>query len=130
MPWWATDRSRGASLEVETDGKYMSAVVTLAKAELGIVFASIACIVVMRLLTAQINLVGLMSTSVDQPVSPERAQLLVATLGAAGYLLLSTGNPHAQGITFPSAWFVLLFGGSHLTYLIAKYIRPGATASD
>jgi hypothetical protein len=106
----------------------MNAAASFARAELVIIFGALLCLVVMRMLTGRINLDGLLSAEPGQRVSPERAQLLVATLGAAGYLLLSIASPTEQGITFPSGWLVLLFGGSQGVYLLTKYLRPATTA--
>jgi hypothetical protein len=102
----------------------VNAAATVARIELGVVFATILCLVVVRMLTGRINVDGLLAQQPGMPVSPERAQLLVATLGAAGYLLLSTIQARAEVITFPSEGLIVLFGGSHLTYLITKYLRP------
>lgn len=102
----------------------MEAVVTVAKLELVAIFFAILAIVAIRLLSGRIAVAGLLAAGPGRPVSPERVQLLLATLGAAGYLLLSIGSPKSREMVLPSEWLLLLFGGSHATYLITKYLRP------
>jgi hypothetical protein len=101
----------------------LHAAATVAKAEIAIVFAALFGMVVLRMLTGRINLDGLLAAGPGMRVSPERAQLLVASLGAAGYLLLSLGSTQAPAISFPSGWLIFLFGGSQATYLAMKYRR-------
>jgi hypothetical protein len=87
---------------------------------LGLLFALFA-VVVSQVLTGHINMHGLlMRKEGDRSFSPERVQVLIATLAAGfGYLLQVLKDPtHFPEI--PSSWLVL-FGGSHALYLGRRF---------
>jgi hypothetical protein len=90
--------------------------------EVSIFFSLVLMIVAMRLLTGAITLTGLLASDLEGGVSGERIQLLVATFGAAGYLLLSTSRADAR-IELPSSLVLLLFGSSQGIYLLTKLRR-------
>jgi len=96
--------------------------------ELGLFLFALSAILAAQLLTGQINTTRLLHGRIRQRkpgedlyVSPERIQLLIFTLGAAFYYLVTVvENPHPG--TFPpvpDAWLALL-GGSNAIYLTGK----------
>ncbi len=107
----------------------MNAVVFFAKLELVVIMAAIGAYVGLGILTRRIHVRGLLAARPGQPVSPERVQALLLSVGAVGYLFLSLGAHTAQGLTFPSQGLLALFGGSQAAYLITKYMRPRAASS-
>lgn len=73
--------------------------------------------VVVQLLTGQINLTGLLiKKEGDRSFSPERVQLLLATLAVASQYLLQVLKDPTQLPQVPNSW-LLLYGGSHALYL-------------
>ncbi len=87
---------------------------------LGLLFAFFA-VIVSQALTGHINMRGLlMKKEGNRSFSPERVQLLLATLAAAfGYLSQVAKDPtHFPDI--PQSWLVL-FGGSHALYLGRRF---------
>ncbi len=78
-------------------------------------------VVVVQLLTGQINLTGLLiKKEGDRSFSPERVQLLLATLAAASqYLSLVLKDP-TRLPQVPNSW-LLLYGSSHALYLGRRF---------
>ena len=76
-----------------------------------------------RLLTRAINLDGLLRTGRDAPVSPERVQLLVATI-AVSFRFLATAM-HGTGNRLPEVDAATLsaFGASSGVYAAVKALR-------
>jgi len=106
----------------------MPLLVELTKWEIGIFVLALGASIGIKLLTGEINTKGLLfgritgrPTGQDEYFSPERLQLLIATLGAAFYyltLVLTNPNPG----TFPEVpqtWPAIL-GGSNALYLGGK----------
>jgi hypothetical protein len=78
-------------------------------------------VVVVQLLTGQINLTGLlMKKEGDRSFSPERVQLLLATLAAASQYLSQVLKDPTQLPQVPNSW-LLLYGGSHALYLGRRF---------
>lgn len=75
-------------------------------------------VVVLRLLTGDINARGLlMKKEGDRSFSPERVQLLLATFAAASQYLAQVLKDHPTHLPdVPNNWLLLL-GGSHALYL-------------
>lgn len=75
-----------------------------------------------RLLTGSINTSGLLSDKTTGEVSPERIQLLVTTLGAAGLALIraNSGGASAGHVTLVPVSYLALLGGSQAFYLWRK----------
>jgi len=101
-----------------------------AKLELVVLLSTLLAIVIFRLVTGQIATRGLMARGPGGVVSEERAQLLVATLGAAGYLLISLPKSAPYQMALSSTWLLLLLGGSNGAYLITKYLSGVPRVSD
>jgi len=85
---------------------------------------SLFAIIVIRLLTGDINSRGVLRTKSptgEDSISPARVQLLVFTLATAGTYLGWALEARGTGIMpkVPEAWLVTL-GGSHLFYLGSK----------
>jgi hypothetical protein len=87
---------------------------------LGLLFAFLT-VVAFQSLTGHINLRGLlMKKEGDRSFSPERVQLLLATLAAAfGYLSQVAKDP-TRFPDIPQSWLIL-FGGSHALYLGRRF---------
>lgn len=78
-------------------------------------------VVVVQLLTGQINLSGLLiKKEGDRSFSPERVQLLLATLAAASQYLSQVLNDPTQLPEVPNSWLAL-YGGSHALYLGRRF---------
>ena len=88
-------------------------------------------IVVVQLLTGQISLTGLlMKKEGDRSFSPERVQLLLATLAAASQYLSQVLKDPSQMPRVPNSW-LLLYGGSHALYLGRRlYLTQSAKQKD
>lgn len=83
---------------------------------LGLLFVVFA-VVASQLLTGHINMRGLlMKKEGDRAFSPERVQLLLATLAAAFQYLSEVLKDPTRFPEIPRSW-LLLFGGSHALYL-------------
>ena len=97
---------------------------------LGFLFALFG-IVVAQLLTGQINARGLlMRKEGDRSFSPERVQLLLATLAVAFQYLSRTLKDPTQLPQVPQSW-LLLFGGSHALYIGRRfYLNRPAKPKD
>ena len=108
----------------------MPLLVTLIKWEIQAFVLVLAGLIVIKLLTGEINTIGLLygrissratDTRGNQYFSPERVQLLLFTIGAGFYylqLVLNNPNPGAlPGI--PEAWLGVV-GGSNVIYLAGK----------
>lgn len=92
--------------------------------EILIFLVALAATIVFQLMTGQINTDGLLRTKLGDArgkLSPERVQLLVATLGAAMYYVLQVStNPNSGTLPdVPQTWPAML-GGSNLLYLGGK----------
>ncbi|WP_212733100.1 hypothetical protein [Terriglobus roseus] len=76
-----------------------------------------------RALTGRLVTSGLLSDRLNGSTSPERVQLLIATLAIAGHYLRDA--IHGNGTTLPSVNItsLLLFGGSSGIYAAVKYAR-------
>ncbi len=99
--------------------------------EVGFFLLALFAIVAVQILTGQISTKGLlMKKEADRSFSPERVQLLLATLAAAfAYLAQVLKDP----THFPqvSQNWLLLFGGSHAFYLGRRfYLRRPAQPKD
>jgi hypothetical protein len=78
-------------------------------------------IVAWRLLTGGINTHGLFDTGPQGTFSPARVQVLLTTLGGAGwYLGLVMSNQDQSHMPDVPNALLLLMGASHVTYLAAK----------
>ena len=78
-------------------------------------------IVVVQLLTGQISLTRLlMKKEGDRSFSPERVQLLLATLATASQYLSQVLKDPSQLPRVPNSW-LLLYGGSHALYLGRRF---------
>ena len=99
----------------------MDQVATLIGWEVEIFLLATFAIVVGLMLTGGINTRGLLGQNADHTsASPERVQLLLATLAAAyGYLSQLLKNP-TQFPDVPRDWLLLL-GGSHTFFLGRKF---------
>jgi hypothetical protein len=100
----------------------------LLKWEIELFILALVGLIVMKLLSGDINTYGLLYGRIsarkrgqDQYFSPERVQLLLFTLGAGFYYLtLVLDNPHHGTLPdIPQAWPGLL-GGSNALYLSGK----------
>ncbi len=80
-------------------------------------------IVLFQMLTRRINLRRLLAAKgQDNPISPERVQLLVFTLaGALGYFL-QVAKDHTAFPDVPPQ-LLLILGGSNVLYLTSKWYR-------
>jgi hypothetical protein len=89
--------------------------------EAAVFVAALVLLVSYRLVTGEINTIGLLSDKWTREFSPARLQLLVATVLAAGYWFLKVLNP-AAGNQLPDVPqdLLLLLGGSHTLYLGSK----------
>jgi len=88
-------------------------------------------VVVVQLLTRQINLTGLfMKKEGDRSFSPERVQLLLATLAAASQYVSQVLKDPTQLPQVPNSW-LLLYGGSHVLYLGRRfYVSQSSKQKD
>jgi hypothetical protein len=78
-------------------------------------------VVVVQLLTGQINLSGLLAKKEgDGSFSPERVQLLLATLATASQYLSKVLQDPTQLPQVPNSW-LLLYGSSHALYLGRRF---------
>ena len=87
-------------------------------------FAGLTALIGYRMLTRQINLSGLLNDGVNQDqVSPERVQLLVATLGVSAQFIGSA--LHGSGTSLPhvSVSTLAVFGASGTIYTAVKGLR-------
>ena len=89
-----------------------------------------AALIVYRLLTGQIRSNGLLRTgSSEHVVEPERVQLFIGSIAAAGlyvgYVLNAAADSAKPLTALPDipTEAVLLMGGSNLLYLGGKYVR-------
>jgi len=84
-------------------------------------------IVAAQLLTGQINSNGLlMRKEGDRSFSPERVQLLLATLASAFQFLSQVLKNPTQFPQVPPGW-LLLFGGSHAIYIGRRFYLSRST---
>jgi hypothetical protein len=90
-----------------------------------LVFASM---VFYRLLTGDIATRGLLCELGAGAVSPERVQMLVATMVAlSSYVTLTLSTDDPTTLPTPPVWVIALLGGSQSLYLAGKWFRrPGA----
>jgi hypothetical protein len=95
----------------------MADIFTLIRWEgLGLLFALFG-VVAIQTLTGQISTAGLlMKKEGDRSFSPERVQLLIATLASAFQYLTQLAKDPTHFPQVPASW-LLLFGGSHSLYL-------------
>jgi hypothetical protein len=82
---------------------------------LGLVIA----VITFQVLTGRINTSGLLADS-SGPISPVKAQLLLATLGVAGSCLIDPGHISLVDPTVAGT----IAGGSNALYLVRKYLNP------
>ncbi len=84
-------------------------------------------IVFVQLLTGQINTRGLLHRKEgDRSFSPERVQLLLATMAAAFQYLSQVLKDPTHFPQVPESW-LLLFGGSHALYLARRFYLTRTT---
>jgi hypothetical protein len=99
----------------------------LVKWEIGILLIALAGIIVVQMLTGQIDISGLLRDKTrkkpgqNDSFSPARLQLFIFTLGSAFYYFSQVlNNPSLnQFPPLPQSWPAIL-GGSHLFYLGGK----------
>jgi len=94
---------------------------------------ALGAIVFMRLLNGSIRTDGLLSTQLGGGVSPERVQLLIASLiAAAVYAADSLSNPPIAGEPLRDVPDALLtaMAGSQLVYLGGKMMRQIKSGDD
>ena len=106
----------------------MPLLVQFIKWEIQIFLFALAALMAVKLLSGEMNTRGLLHGQItrrkkiqDRYFSPERAQLLIFTIGAAFYYLtLVLNNPHPGTFPeIPQSWPQLL-GGSNAIYLGGK----------
>lgn len=91
--------------------------------------AAIAFLVLYRMLSGGIRLDGLLASAPNGPVSPERMQLMIASMIAVGGYVLTTFAAMENSTQSLSALpdvpteLIVLFGGSQTFYLMGKFIR-------
>jgi hypothetical protein len=96
-----------------------------------LVLMLLAAVVVFNLLRGKINTVGLVRTSTDGSVDPERVLLMIATvMFAFGYLSfgLSSGAPDGSLPDLPDE-IITALGGSNLLYLSGKIFKRSKIVS-
>jgi hypothetical protein len=90
---------------------------------LGLLGATIAY----RLLTRKINLGGLLSSKDDRSgASPERVQMLLATLTVSGKYLSEVLQSHGGSLPDIAPQWLYTMGGSGAIYALAKTLRTFA----
>jgi uncharacterized membrane protein len=89
-------------------------------ASVGLFMAVLSALVAYKMLTGEINTVGLLSDKQTHEFSPARLQLLIATLFAGGYWFLKVLEPGTTQVPDVPQDLLLLFGGSHTLYLGSK----------
>jgi hypothetical protein len=93
---------------------------------LGLLFAFFA-VVASQVLTRQINTRGLlMRKEGDRAFSPERVQLVLATLAVAFQYLSQVLKDPRHFPDVPQSW-LLLFGGSHALYIGRRFYLRRST---
>jgi hypothetical protein len=104
-----------------TSGEALNAQSTVLTVEAAIFLFVLVGLVSYKLLTGEINNVGLLSDKTTQQMSPARVQLLMTTLLGVGYFCLSLFDPKNAGkLPDVPQEFLLLLGGSHSLYLGSK----------
>jgi len=95
----------------------MADILTILRWEaLGLLFALFGVLAI-QVLTGQVSTSGLfMRKEGNRSFSPERVQLLLATLAASFQFLSQVAKDPSQLPQIPASW-LLLFGGSHSLYL-------------
>ena len=103
----------------------MSTVVSVVEYEVWGLLGALLALVTFRILTGAIHTHGLFNDKSTGEFSPERVQLMVFTLVAAGYFLTGFGEMReTHRLAVDSKEVILLFGGSHGVYLFRKYRQP------
>ncbi len=102
----------------------MDLLARIARAEVALILALLLAVVVYQCLVGRIRLAGILRDKTTNTFDPSRLQLLVLTLIVAGFLMLQLGHSRTE-LALPSNILLLLYGGSHGTYLVRKYLsRP------
>ena len=101
----------------------MGVLTNVLRVEIEVLLASLAIIIVYKMLTGRINLHGLLSGEDGNP-SAARVQLLVATLVAAFAYLSQVIDQPGEFPAVPT-WLLLGLGGSQIVYLWSKAQKGG-----
>ena len=100
----------------------MNTLATVLKYELLVLLTALAALLAYRMITQQINVTGLlMDKTSGRAISPGRIQMLIVTLGIAGYYLMLVVDSKNKGQLpeLPNEYIVAL-GGSHSMFLLGK----------
>ena len=100
----------------------MNTLATVLKYELLVLLTALAALLAYRMITQQINVTGLlMDKTSGRAISPARIQMLIVTLGIAGYYLMMVVDAKNKGQLpeLPNEYIVAL-GGSHSIFLLGK----------
>ncbi len=90
----------------------------------GLLFVMLFCaLLAYRLLTRQISLNGLLRQSRDAPVSPERVQLLVATIAVSYRFLAAAMHGTADSLPQVDGITLSVFGASSGVYAAVKAVK-------
>ena len=99
----------------------MGTLAAAAHFEAYVLLGGLALVVVFKLLTGRINMVGIVSDKVTREPSPGRVQMLFFTVAGAGYyLMLAIEQSSSGSLPDVPTELLLLVGGSQLFYLGAK----------
>lgn len=107
----------------------MNTLATVLRYEVLVLLTALAAIVAYRMITQQINVAGLlMDKTSGRAISPGRVQMLMVTLGIAGYYLMMVADTKDKGQLpeLPNEYIVAL-GASHSVYLLGKLYGRFAT---
>jgi hypothetical protein len=97
---------------------------------MGGVLGAFAAVVLLRMVRGDIRLVGLLRPTPGDPISAERVQMLVVTLGVMGAYLLQVADSIAMvrvthRLPEPSDLVLGAAGGSNAVFLALKTLRLG-----
>ena len=99
----------------------MQQLVPIVRLELALILGGLALVVVYKMLTGRINMIGLLDDKKTRALSPERVQLLIFTvMGAGYYLLLAIEQAPSGRLPDIPGEALLLVGGSQVVYLGGK----------
>ena len=102
----------------------MEDLTALAQIEAFVFAWALLALVAFGLLTARINVKGLLLDKTTGQISPERIQLLVFTLTVASMMLFRVDPMnHLRTLLLPSGNLLAVLSASHLIYLARKYQR-------
>jgi len=107
----------------------MNTLATVLRYELLVLLTALAGLIAYRMITQQINVTGLlMDKTSGRAISPGRIQMLIVTLGIAGYYLMMVAENADKGRLpeLPNEYLVAL-GASHGTFLLGKLYGRFAT---